>query len=163
MKHDISTYEGTQAEKLFLKTANEYNCKLIRKANPNEDKFEHWDFLLSKNEKQFTIDIKAHKHEYRNGPLLKYWFWFEFKNVKGNKGWLFGQADYIAFEYFGKFLLYNRKELAKIVVSLVDTKCLVKKPKEAKYKLYQRHGREDQVSLIKISDLPEPKAKWIIS
>lgn len=165
---DISTFEGTEAEKLFINTALRKNHKIIRKATPSEDMNQHWDFLLSDKhglDMQFTVDVKAHKHKWRNGPLLENYFWIEWKNVRGDKGWIDGQADYIAFIYFNNIYFYKRKELREAAASLVNFNKLVDKSSLALNCIYTRKNRKDQVSMISIPDLHKkikPLAIWSI-
>jgi hypothetical protein len=163
---DLSIFEGSEAEKIFIKTATKNNFKIIRKATPSEDMNQHWDFLLQDKDKiQFTVDVKAHKHKYRNGPLLEECFWIEWKNVRGDKGWIYGIADYIAFIYFGSIYLYNRCELRDAATELVNFNKKVDKSSLALNCIYTRKNRKDQVSMISIPSLHyrvEPSAVWII-
>lgn len=152
---DRSREEGTKAESRFILRANDMGWEYIRNAKKFEDMWQHWDILFDTPEGEKTIDIKAHKHKYRSGPLLEDWFWVEFRNVKGDKGWLYGEADYIAFEYFGAWYIYDREILANCCELLVDMDAdPVDKTGHAYYRLYQRYGRKDQTSLVQISDLP---------
>lgn len=166
MNKDISRFEGKKAEKIFLETAIREGVNFIRKATKEEDVKEHWDFLLKDyNNVKFLIDVKAHKHEYRNGPLLKDWYWIEWKNVNGDKGWIHGKADYIAFIYFDKIYIYNRCELRDAADDLIDKTKIVKKASLAQNCIYQRFGRKDQLSMIKITSLHSrisPEIIWSI-
>ena len=165
MKFDLSSYEGTEAEKLFLKTAIKYKYEIIRKADPSEDMFQHWDFLIKNKDYEFKVDVKAHKHIYRNGPLLKDWFWIEWKNVRGSDGWINGMADLIAFQYNNYFYLYLRKSLENFARGNVNFNKIVYKSSEAKNCIYTRKDRNDQLSMIKITDLNSVcmPSTWIIS
>ena len=86
-------------------------------------------------------------------PLPK--IWVEFNNVNGNDGWLYGEADYIAFERQNNFTLVNRKELVKIAEELVDLKNTVSSSKLAKYKAYRRYGRSDLISMMELDKIIE--------
>jgi hypothetical protein len=165
---DISTFEGSEAEKLFVATALKKNHSVIRKATPSEDMNQHWDFLLSDRnglDLQFTVDVKAHKHKWRNGPLLENYYWVEWKNVRGNNGWLDGQADYIAFIYFNNIYFYNRKDLRDAAAKLVNFNKKVNKASLSLNCIYTRKDRKDQVSMISILDLhkiTKPSIIWSI-
>jgi hypothetical protein len=163
---DLSTFEGSEAEKLFVTTALKKNYSVIRKATPSEDMNQHWDFLLSNTKNStLTVDVKAHKHKWRNGPLLENYYWIEWKNVHGNHGWIHGIADFIAFIYFNNIYLYDRNELLIASIKLVDFNKQVDKASLALNCIYTRKNREDQVSMISIHDLHKmlkPSIIWTI-
>jgi len=77
----------------------------------------------------------------------------EFKNVRGNDGWLYGKATYIAFELVDEFIIVQTTDLAKLCEKLVDKKKRVSKAKDALYSLYTRKGQKDEISIIKLSDV----------
>jgi len=64
------------------------------KSTKEEDIHEHWDVKLD-----IKFDVKAIKktNRYDNEPNENI-HWVELKNVRGNKGWLYGDANYFAFE-----------------------------------------------------------------
>ena len=75
--------------------------------------------------------------------------WIEFKNVMGNKGWIHGKQDFIAFEFEDRFVIVKRKELLNFAVASLDSfNNIVSSPKNALYKLYQRKGRNDLITMI---------------
>jgi len=129
---------------------------------------QHWDFLLRfvKNGNDFTVDVKAHKHKWRNGPLLDDYFWIEWKNVRGNTGWISGTADYIAFIYYNNIHFYERCNLKDTARSFIDFNKHVDKSSLALNCIYTRRDRKDEVSLISISRLnkiTKPVFSWTIS
>lgn len=165
--HDLSTFEGTEAEKLFVTTAAKYKVQVVRKATPSEDMNQHWDFLIRfvKNGNDFTVDVKAHKHKWRNGPLLDDYFWIEWKNVRGNPGWISGTADYIAFIYYNNIYFYERHNLEGTAREFVDFNKRVDKSSLALNCIYTRKDRKDEVSLISIprlNKLTKPVFIWAI-
>jgi hypothetical protein len=100
------------------------------------------------------FDVKARKRRTRNDEDAQDDFiWVEFKNVRGNKGWLYGQADYIAFERASDFIIVDRAELASLCETLVDLSANVIEANKALYKGYQRKGRKDLIAMIKFSDV----------
>lgn len=148
--------EGKVAEQCFKERAEDNGWEYIRDATRSEDITSHWDQLYIEPDNGIvSVDIKAHKHVYRHGPLLKDRFWVEFRNVNGRPGWLYGEAKYIAFEYFGAWYIYDREILTGACELLVDMDApIVDKPSRADYRIYQRTGRKDQTSLVMICDLP---------
>jgi hypothetical protein len=77
----------------------------------------------------------------------------EFANVRGNTGWLRSDVDYIAFERANDFLIVKRQLLLELAESLCDLVNITTQAKEALYKGYQRKGRADLISMIKMSDI----------
>lgn len=151
-----SKIEGNNAEKNFIRVAERSGWQFLRKARRLEDMHQHWDaLLLDEFNEEVKVDIKAHKHTKRNGPLLEGWFWIEWANVRGNDGWLCGLSDYIAFEYFDSWFIYDTPNLRARCEELVDFDKKATSAKDAEYKIYTRRDRKDQTSKIRISDLNE--------
>ena len=80
--------------------------------------------------------------------------WVEFKNVNGNKGWLFGEATTIAFDMpeLAGFVVVDRKDLADYCKENVDFSNTVSR-KHAYKKVYRRHGRQDLITKLCLEDL----------
>lgn len=152
--------EGREAENNFIVEAEKHDWTLVRKASMWEDVYSHWDYLFDTPEGRKFVDIKAHKHVYRNGPLLKDWFWIEWVNVRGNDGWIRGKSDYIAFNYFDEWYIYNTNILRTACELLVDFDKKASRATDADYAIYTRKDKEDQTSLVMISDLPKPHLLW---
>ena len=82
------------------------------------------------------------------------WVWVEVKNMDGQPGWLYGDANFIVFELSDSFLFVERKSLINHIHSNIDFSLpLVQNTWEAKYKLYQRKGKLDQIAQVKVSSL----------
>lgn len=144
---------GYEAEARFIQAARQHGYSVI-KANRNQDMFQHIDFFISKGGKNYAVDVKAEKKfNRRNKNTDNSEVWIELRNVRGNRGWLFGDADFIAFEHAGHFLLSDRKKLIEIVNQLVDFKKTTDHSHSALYKIYSRAGRSDRITRIKTSDI----------
>lgn len=116
-------------------------------ASFSQDVHEHWDLSIS----GLRVDVKGVKRVNRQGKKDDRFHWLEFKNVRGNKGWLYGKADIIAFECNDYWILVDR-------LTLVDWAEEVVTMEHAHYPLYKiktRKGRKDIISLIKSDDLLE--------
>ena len=78
----------------------------------------HIDYWLAMNPdgKKWGVDVK--------GNNLPDEIWVEFKNVRGNDGWLYGGATIIAFDMpeEGGFSIVDREELAFFVRNMSPTK-----------------------------------------
>ena len=73
--------------------------------------------------------------------------------MRDTNGWLFGKADLIAFENQNGFKIVERTALVRVINRLVKIRVKVDKPEDALYKVYNRKGRPDEITLIKSSDL----------
>jgi hypothetical protein len=82
--------------------------------------------------------------------------WVEFKNVRGEPGWVFGEATYIAFDIpeLHGFALVERQELQNYCHQNVDFSGLVAK-QDAYKRCYQRKDREDLITKLILQDLQE--------
>ena len=82
--------------------------------------------------------------------------WVEFKNVRGDKGWLFGDAEWIAFdmpEVCG-FVVVDRVDLKDWCRDNIDFSALVDKA-DAYRRCYSRKDREDLITKLVLGDLQE--------
>lgn len=155
-KNTKSWNRGQRVEKEFSQLLRMYDSN-YRKAN-REEQFRHIDYFTSFG----TIDVKAKKKINRaDDDEQDQLVWVEFKNVQGRDGWLRSGADYIAFERDNDFVLVSRN----YVLGMAQVKCdLTKKvtnSKEALYKAYQREGRKDLISIVKMEDiLNMPHRVW---
>lgn len=116
-----------------------------------QDIYEHWDIELLDTDLKGKYDVKAlrkvNRHDSEVNPEIQ---WIELLNVNGNKGWLFGKADYIVFEHTNQWVIVKRTDLVKYIKS--NTKndiCLYPEV----HKLYRRRNRDDLITLVPFSDL----------
>lgn len=144
---------GESAEDLFEFLATKKTLK-VEKASKKQQK-SHIDFILTdlKNKKYF-VDVKACKKTSRiskktNENLV----WIEFKNVAGYKGWLYGDANFIAFERQSDFVIVSRLALVNLCERIVNRSNKVSFVEDALYSIYNRKGRKDEISLIKMDDI----------
>lgn len=155
-KDSNGSYEmGLKAEDLFLRTAEKHDWK-VTKATRNQDRKEHWDFLVERCLADFKIEVKARKRISRSDKNPQDGFiWLELHGEGDyNKGWLLGtKADLIAFETENSFLFVKPSDLINLVKELIDFKEVVSNPTQALYKLYSRNNNYDLLTLIKLDDL----------
>jgi hypothetical protein len=152
---------ANEAERLF--SLNLRECVL---ANKNENMFEHWDMkgiLFDVTEDIFKYDVKGIKRDHRHGALNPKIVWTESKNVRGNPGWLYGKADYIAFEKTNEFVVVDRLVLLNFMRDKIEENNneIVNNPHDALYKIYQRKGRQDKISKALMFDM-EKISEWIV-
>lgn len=113
-----------------------------RKSSRAEDIFMHIDYWHG----DIGVDVK--------GNNLPDEIWVELKNVRGQPGWVFGEAAYIAFDMpeCGGFVIVSREELKEYCRLHVDLSELVQK-KDAYKRCYSRKDRDDLITKLVLEDL----------
>ena len=105
-RRTYSNATGRVAEVRFVRAARNKGL-LVTKSSHTEDIHEHIDYWLAvKDGGKWGVDVK--------GNNLPDEIWCEFKNVRGNPGWMYGGATIIAFDMpeEGGFSIVDREELA---------------------------------------------------
>jgi len=157
-RREYSNRQGNESVRRFIDA-----CRVIgyetRKSSREEDIFDHIDYWVKrrnyKNEQiESGVDVKG-----GNSPEC---VWIEFKNVNGDNGWMYGEAEFIAFEMPEEngFVVVRRQELADYAELVVEETFVPKA--EAYRKLYQRAGRQDVISLLYLDDLKELKSYKVL-
>ena len=153
--------DGHNAEKTFEDLATERGYR-PNKATREQNMFKHVDYILTGKSKkgakiEIKVDVKARKKtSRRDNKYNDEWQWIEFKNVQGKSGWIHGDADFIVFEREDDFILVNRKELVSWLGASKKIRYdlpFVNLAKLARYKIYQRRGRRDEITQIKTEDI----------
>ena len=143
----------------FLKKGKEAEyllCELFqifgetKMSSENEDIYEHWDFSFT-----IKVDVKTMKKLNRNDEdYNEDIHWIELRNVHGNKGWVHGKAQVIAFETKETWILVERPKLIELLDSkIIDKENFVTSPQL--YRIYRRSNRKDAVVLINTQDLKD--------
>ena len=109
-----------------------------------QDIQEHWDFAV-------RYDVKMIKRELRGGEYDENIHWVEIKNVHGNRGWLYGEADFFSFEVDSYWVIVAKDTLQELIKEKCHRKQVCDTPQL--YKLYQRTSRKDIITLVKTIDL----------
>jgi len=136
---------GLSAEERFADLMRKRGY-LVTPATEYENMVEHWDFRLTKGEECFRVDVKARKKINReDDDVQDERMWVEFLNVNGDNGWLFGKADYIAFETEHNWVVIERKKLVLLALKILIPNDRIK----------TRPGRGDLIALIKTSNIIE--------
>ena len=131
----------------------------VSKASKHQDIYEHWDFKVQDS----LIDVKGLKRTSRSDNHFNHEeIWVEFQNVRGQKGWMRGKADYLAFEHENHFLIVSRQGLLDWCKSKITNKSFVSSPRDALYRLYHRKDRKDIISIIKTADFIKDVDHWIL-
>jgi hypothetical protein len=118
-------------------------------ATKEEDILEHWDVKSIAGTK---YDVKAMKKWRRADPEpTDRMHYVELRNVNGELGWLYGEADYIVFETRRHWIVVKRRTLMPFIEGLTENSEQSLKP--TVYKLYQRNGRKDLMTVVPTVDL----------
>lgn len=133
--------KGKKVEQEFAKQFSDVSF-----SSKHEDINEHWDVKVS-----HKYDVKGLKKRRRSDDSPdESVHWIEIKNVRGDKGWLYGEADYFAFELCEYWLIVDKLKLQEYIAentikqySIIPTL----------NKLYRRNGREDIITLVSTIDL----------
>ena len=121
-----------------------YSCE---KSDRNTDIYDHIDYFVTRLQGTTSVDVKGGNH-----PNT---IWVEFKNVNGDAGWMYGKAEYIAFDMpeVGGFVMVRTNELRNLCEKIVEPVFGTKQ--EATRKWYQREGRKDIISRLELKDLQQ--------
>ena len=135
--------DGKKIEEKFAEMFDSFNY-----STKEQDIKEHWDVEI-----KFKFDVKSVKKIRRNDSYHNELYHFiEIKNVNGDNGWLYGKADFFAFETFKYFIIVSKDTLQNFIAENV-VKIYVDSPDKALYCLYSRAGRKDIITMITSIDL----------
>ena len=140
---------GSNSQLLFEQIAASKGFGITR-ATSLQDMKEHWDLEIIKNNVTLKVDVKGLKRLNRwSDNFQEDWLWIELRgNGYNNKGWLYTDTPVvISFETFDSFVFITKQKIKQIVNDFVKPE-MVNKSFDAKYKHYNRYGREDLLTLI---------------
>ena len=141
---------GNRAETLFSSALDKKGIPW-RYATKKEQIQKHIDFHTDRGKVDVKCMKKINRVDYN--PQQDF-IWLEFQNVRGNTGWLCSEVDYIAFERPNDFVIVDRQRLLELAKSLCDLTNMTRQGgMKALYRGYQRQGRKDIISMIKMSDV----------
>ena len=112
----------------------------------SEDINKHVDLWWDSPKKgRLGIDIKGLNKNKRSDKTYSTNHWIEAVNVLGRKGWIYGDADYIAFRTLTEIMFVEPEDLIKLYETKVSNKELVFDTPNDCYIPYQRRkwGRKD--------------------
>ena len=144
-RRNYSNSTGRMAEVRFKRAAEKLGFE-VKKASRKEDMHKHIDYWLLYTDRKHAVDVK--------GNNLPDEIWCEFKNVKGNPGWMYGNAHIIAFDMpeEGGFAVVDRQELAFWCEKNVIDEFVTDK-RHAYRRKYSRKDREDVITKLNLHDL----------
>jgi len=163
IEHDIDgnqrffTKQEDDLKQLLLNSKRIYK---IDHSTLDEDRYGHWDLICyNKNGTSIKIDVKSIKSEnFIKDDSIN---WLEEKNISGHAGWLYGDADYIAFETTKTWIIVKRKTLSDFYDRVLQfrTKIFRNSYNLPFYVRYQRIGNLDIIMKVKTNDLEEISSK----
>jgi hypothetical protein len=144
---------GAKAERDYLSYAKHLGFN-PRQAPLHIDR-EHIDFIMDVSGIQISVEVKGFKNSTSKGFIL-----VEIINVQGNPGWLYGKADWIAFQMAdNSFLTVDRIDLLKLIESKGINPNDKSKRTFDKFKLapywYQRPGRKDCITYLTLKEVQD--------
>lgn len=122
-------------------------CKKVRRASTEEDMYFHFDVEAD----GIKYDVKDEKKLNRSDRDVCNVIWLELTNVRGNPGWLKGQADKIAFRADDRFLIVDREKLLDFIIKFVEDPYIYRD--KAYKKWYQRLYRKDTMTYVYPEDI----------
>lgn len=147
---------GKYAEENFFNKCVKYKNIRIRCATKYEEIFYHYDYVIevinNNIPSYFRVEVKAMKSKKRGQKQDPSIIFLEYKNISGGDGWIYGEADYIAFEQQLYFLLIPREKLQEFA----DIKKINMKKSEKSGEintLYSRKNRSDLVGCFSLNDI----------
>lgn len=131
---------GRETEELFANTMVALGAK-VEKTSMSVDIHDHIDFFVD----GVGFDVKGNRR-------VDY-IWLEIQNVQGRKGWLKGEAKYIAFYFtdLDVFKIFRRDDLLSFVEQITE----VTSSSKDFMRLYKRDawGQDDVIVKVRLSDI----------
>lgn len=137
---------GEEAEAKFISVIHDKTkFELVRKAELNENRLQHWDLLIKSkvSNKEYKVEFKGIKKMTRiqSGSNENDAICLEIKGERGNLGWLYGsKADLYVFEIKTGYILVHRNKLLEYAKQFSELKTNKKSYSKELYKKYTRDG-----------------------
>lgn len=146
--------EGKETEARFSDLLQNvgFQCEFLE--DTQSQCIDHVDFRVTTPKENFLVEVKGLKRMARSDEsFASDRVWLEFRNVCGNLGWIYGKADYLAFETPDGFLFIKRNALVKWAEENINFGKVVFSPNMAYKKAYTRKGRQDLISYVTMDDI----------
>ena len=149
---------GVKDEEFIMKAIETTLGGTCEKATKREDTKKHIDFWWNSPKKcRLGIDAKGRKKTNRSDKTYNDDIqWIEMYNVNGEKGWVYGESDYIAFRTSTDIIFVSTKKLKEYGEKIIEGKDTLygtkNKPKEC-YKPYCRDGNKEVIFKCPTTDI----------
>lgn len=141
---------GRDAEVRFMQICKAHRYGVVN-ATRRENMVDHFDFWVEWGARRAAkIEVKAMKARRRGEAVDPSVIYLETRNVAGGLGWLYGKADYIAFEQPRGFLLVPRVDLVELLRGMRLRRAA---RSGIRGTVYSRPGRRDEVAVLDIRDI----------
>ena len=148
--------EGLNDEFLVKEAIESTLGGVCEKSTTKDDRGKHVDLWWNSPKKGVIgIDVKGLHKNKRTDKKYSDNHWVEAVNVSGNKGWIYGEAKYIAFKTMNEIMFVDPKDLIDIYENKIADKELVYDTPTECYIPYQRKkwGRKDVMFKMPNDDL----------
>ncbi len=137
---------GKKTEERFKELLLKSNI-LTTNSSEEEDIHDHVDLNIV-----YKIDVKGVKKIRRHDTEPNENFHYvEIKNVNGQTGWAWAtEVDFFVFETNNYWIVVEKEQLQELIKQKVIKEFM---PTPTAYKLYQREGRKDIITLVETIDL----------
>ena len=143
---------------LALCKAKSLSSSIIEEASKEDDIYRHIDIWVGAK----SFDVKAANKTNRSDLLPNYDIhWIELRNVHGDKGWLFGQADYIAFELETTCCICPRISLIRSLKGKIDFSNFTTN-RDDMFRVYRRKDRLDAIVKVDSDFLTKVTSSFLI-
>ena len=146
-----SSLKGLSAEKKFENTCISRGLE-YRPATEFENKKLHFDFVVKHRDSYFRVDVKSMKSKRMGGQPDPNIIFVEFRNVSGGPGWIYGSADYIAFDMISHFMMVRRDDLLKLSEKMAKNTPKVNQS-GVLHTRYSRIDRDDEIFVLSVKDV----------
>jgi len=153
---NVTDYRYKYCEKQGKSFEEDFKIRIInlklnyKKSTKKDDWYKHIDCYVN----GYGVDVKGNRRLET--------IWLEYTNVNGNKGWLKGDAMYIAMHIteLDKFSIYKRKDLLNFIEK--NTKGETTNKNEY-FKFYTRKkwNKKDKIVKVKYKDIKHLEIKKI--
>jgi hypothetical protein len=139
-RYQYSYKSGKDCEDKFKALMEARNHK-VTASSRNDNIYKHIDFYVD----SIGVDVKGNRH--------LDCIWLELKNVKGNKGWLEGEAKFIVFdiEELGSFCFFRRTDLLQYVQENITE--YTDKKEFNKFYTREKWGKKDVLVKVRYKDI----------
>lgn len=157
-----TSYRGTKAEQRFADMCVDRGLH-FRVATKKENIFNHFDFLVTlKDGRRQAVDVKAIKSRRRGGLPDPSVVFVEMRGVTGRPGWIYGKADYIAFEQPTGFFMVPRKGLLQRAEELLPM-CARSMISGVAMTIYGRNGRRDEMLVLNAEHIHDISGSFFLT
>ena len=152
--------KGVKDEEFIMKAIESTLGGTCEKATKKEDTKRHIDFWCNSPKKgRIGVDAKGRRKENRSDKKYNDDIqWIEMYNVKGEKGWVYGESEYIAFMTSEDIIFVKTEKLRKFGEKVIEGKDTLygkaSKPKGF-YEPYCRDGNKEVIFKCPTTDLIE--------